>query len=65
MLETEIKIWPESDSDNSNPPAVTFQIKQDTITLDIWGNNYDTRSITFNTADLIKVLRLIEFVSKD
>lgn len=60
-METEIKIYPKKDTYNSNPGIVTLEITDDEITLSL---DYGERRITFSAEDLVKVLRLIEFLYK-
>lgn len=52
-MKIEIKITPELDSYNTYPPAITFSISSDHITLQI-----DDRDITFLKTDIEKLVKL-------
>ena len=52
-MEIEVKITPELDSGNTYPPAITFFISSDHITLQI-----EDRDITFSKTDIEKLVKL-------
>ncbi len=57
-----VQICPRKDSDNTYPPYVNFEIRNDGVTMTLGDND---RSLTFDTDEISKLCDLIQRYSNN